>query len=193
MTNFTHHYGAFGFGGRRYWKKSFQSNPQEWEHLSCFVSGNLALGATFLNNWQRPVRHTTNPSHSDENSHSDSDSDPSSPLPSSHLPESNAEPLPNETSQLAPQEVLAELFEEAVALGETCRDLYHLSPVGLGAETMSMGNNQSSNYSRVDDRYLMRPEVVESLFYLYRLTGDTKYQEWVWEIFEVCSYLSFFF
>ncbi|GAA5813991.1 hypothetical protein MFLAVUS_007481 [Mucor flavus] len=35
-----------------------------------------------------------------------------------------------------------------------------------------------------DKRYLLRPETVESLFILYRMTGDQKYQEYGWEIYE---------
>lgn len=35
-----------------------------------------------------------------------------------------------------------------------------------------------------DERYLLRPETLESLFILYRITGDQKYQEYGWEIFE---------
>ncbi|KAA6401988.1 MAG: putative Mannosyl-oligosaccharide 1,2-alpha-mannosidase [Streblomastix strix] len=35
-----------------------------------------------------------------------------------------------------------------------------------------------------DDRFMLRPEVVESLFYLYRTTGDIKYQERAWKIFQ---------
>ncbi|KAG1223028.1 hypothetical protein G6F35_004919 [Rhizopus arrhizus] len=34
-----------------------------------------------------------------------------------------------------------------------------------------------------DRRYLLRPETVESLYILYRVTGDPKYQEYGWEIF----------
>ncbi|ORX54910.1 seven-hairpin glycosidase [Hesseltinella vesiculosa] len=35
-----------------------------------------------------------------------------------------------------------------------------------------------------DRNYHLRPETVESLYVLYRLTGDQKYQEYAWEIFE---------
>lgn len=31
---------------------------------------------------------------------------------------------------------------------------------------------------------LLRPETVEALFVLWRTTGDAKYREWGWEIFE---------
>lgn len=35
-----------------------------------------------------------------------------------------------------------------------------------------------------DRHNLLRPETVESLFYLYRFTGDRKYQDWGWEILQ---------
>ncbi|ETN38224.1 uncharacterized protein HMPREF1541_06255 [Cyphellophora europaea CBS 101466] len=35
-----------------------------------------------------------------------------------------------------------------------------------------------------DEHNLQRPETVESLFYMYHITGDTKYREWGWEMFE---------
>ena len=31
---------------------------------------------------------------------------------------------------------------------------------------------------------LQRPETVESIFYMYRATKDSKYQEWGWKIFQ---------
>lgn len=35
-----------------------------------------------------------------------------------------------------------------------------------------------------DRHNLLRPETVESLFYLHRLTGERKYQDWGWEILQ---------
>lgn len=35
-----------------------------------------------------------------------------------------------------------------------------------------------------DKHNLQRPETVESLFYMWRITGDVKYREWGWEMFE---------
>jgi mannosyl-oligosaccharide alpha-1,2-mannosidase len=31
--------------------------------------------------------------------------------------------------------------------------------------------------------YILRPEVLESIYYAYRVTGDRKYQDWSWELF----------
>ncbi|KAJ7212097.1 glycoside hydrolase [Mycena pura] len=33
-------------------------------------------------------------------------------------------------------------------------------------------------------RYMLRPETIESLFLAYRLTGDEKYRNWAWDIFQ---------
>ncbi len=35
-----------------------------------------------------------------------------------------------------------------------------------------------------DSHYLLRPETIESLWYLYYVTGNRTYQEWGWEIFQ---------
>lgn len=35
-----------------------------------------------------------------------------------------------------------------------------------------------------DVKYLLRPETVESLFMLFRITGDSVYREYGWEIYE---------
>jgi mannosyl-oligosaccharide alpha-1,2-mannosidase len=38
--------------------------------------------------------------------------------------------------------------------------------------------------NRNDRHNLQRPETIESLFYMYRITGDEIYREWGWEIFK---------
>ncbi len=35
-----------------------------------------------------------------------------------------------------------------------------------------------------DAHNLLRPEVIESLYYMYYITNDTMYQEWGWTIFQ---------
>lgn len=39
------------------------------------------------------------------------------------------------------------------------------------------------NISATDTHSLLRPETAESLFVMWRVTGDTRYQEWGWHIF----------
>ena len=35
-----------------------------------------------------------------------------------------------------------------------------------------------------DNRYILRPEAIESVFLLYRITGDSRYQEAAWQMFQ---------
>ncbi|GAN06720.1 glycoside hydrolase family 47 protein [Mucor ambiguus] len=51
---------------------------------------------------------------------------------------------------------------------------YKLPPVKKRPDSLFFG----------DKRYILRPETVESLFILYRITGDQKYQEYGWEIYQ---------
>lgn len=41
-----------------------------------------------------------------------------------------------------------------------------------------------------DKYYILRPEVIESYFYMWRITKDPKYREWGWEAVQVRSPLS---
>ena len=34
---------------------------------------------------------------------------------------------------------------------------------------------------------MLRPEVIESFYYAYRATGDTKYQDWAWDAFRAIN------
>ena len=46
--------------------------------------------------------------------------------------------------------------------------------------------NQQSCLQPNDAHYLLRPETVESLWYLYYFSGNKTYQDWGWKIFQVC-------
>ncbi|KAI1453300.1 glycoside hydrolase family 47 protein [Annulohypoxylon moriforme] len=38
-----------------------------------------------------------------------------------------------------------------------------------------------------DGAYVLRPEVMESFYYAYRATGDSKYQDWAWDAFQAIN------
>lgn len=42
--------------------------------------------------------------------------------------------------------------------------------------------NQNGFYI-TDPLYDLRPEVIESFYYAYRITGNTTYQDWAWDAF----------
>jgi hypothetical protein len=41
-----------------------------------------------------------------------------------------------------------------------------------------------------DKRYILRPEAIESVFMMYRLTGDAEWQEKAWKIFEKIEFVT---
>ncbi|KAK9267146.1 hypothetical protein L1049_009565 [Liquidambar formosana] len=86
-------------------------------------------------------------------------------------------------------------------LAKTCFEMYSVTSTGLAPEIAYFhvegfseggldGGNKSSEYVNdiiikpADRHNLLRPETVESLFVLYRITEDSKYREWGWQIFE---------
>ncbi|GAA6082506.1 mannosidase, alpha, class 1B, member 1b [Tachysurus ichikawai] len=81
-----------------------------------------------------------------------------------------------------------EHMELAQELMETCYQMYAQMETGLSPEivhfNMQTGSTQDVDVKLADRHNLLRPETVESLFYLYRLTKDKKYQSWGWEIFK---------
>ncbi|ORY02820.1 glycoside hydrolase [Basidiobolus meristosporus CBS 931.73] len=96
-------------------------------------------------------------------------------------------------------------MELAKKLVQTCYNTYATTKTGLGPENVawytesdSLDNLSPENARDVLDHgfyprtpyYILRPETVESIFYLYRLTGDRKYQEWGWNIFSALEKFS---
>lgn len=82
----------------------------------------------------------------------------------------------------------AEHMELAQQLMETCYQMYAQMETGLSPEivhfNMQTDSTQDVDVKPADRHNLLRPETVESLFYLYRFTKDRKYQSWGWEIFQ---------
>ncbi|KAG8634669.1 mannosyl-oligosaccharide 1,2-alpha-mannosidase MNS3 isoform X2 [Manihot esculenta] len=86
-------------------------------------------------------------------------------------------------------------------LAKTCFEMYSVTSTGLAPEIAYFhtkeyyeggldGGNKGSKFvddiiiKHADRHNLLRPETVESLFVLYRVTEDPKYREWGWQIFE---------
>jgi hypothetical protein len=57
-------------------------------------------------------------------------------------------------------------------------------PKGPSSPSASSCYNRPGEPAPYDARYILRPETVESLFLAYRLTGDSKYREVGWRIFQ---------
>lgn len=70
----------------------------------------------------------------------------------------------------------------AEELAWTCYNFYQSTPTKLAGENYFFNAGQDMNVGTSWN--ILRPETVESLFYLWRLTGNKTYQEWGWNIFE---------
>lgn len=67
----------------------------------------------------------------------------------------------------------------AAEITETCYQMYHRQTIGLSPEHVNM---RSNNLRSSNPFYGQRPEVIESIFYMWRLTHDIKYRQWSFEI-----------
>ena len=102
-------------------------------------------------------------------------------------------------------------MELARELTKTCWGMYKASATGLApeivhfiiddpphmesdgklsSEDVSFDGSTNSSWmadytiKKQDSHNLQRPETVESLFYMWRITGDVMYREWGWEMFK---------
>lgn len=77
-----------------------------------------------------------------------------------------------------------------------CEDTYNSTLTGIGPEGFAWSVNGTSGvptdqidfYTKAgfyitSSAYILRPEVLESFYYAYRVTGDQKYREWAWNAF----------
>jgi mannosyl-oligosaccharide alpha-1,2-mannosidase len=85
-------------------------------------------------------------------------------------------------------------------ISEGCAWTYKNAPNGIMPEVFSMtacptlsacehtlepGSNPFRDVG--DGRYVLRPEAIESIFYMYRITGESRYQDIAWEMFQAIS------
>ncbi|KAL3472021.1 mannosyl-oligosaccharide alpha-1,2-mannosidase 1B [Aspergillus californicus] len=78
-------------------------------------------------------------------------------------------------------------------LVSACHETYNATLTGIGPEqfswdSSSVPEDQQELYERAgfyidSGSYILRPEVIESFYYAWRVTGDETYREWVWNAF----------
>ena len=86
---------------------------------------------------------------------------------------------------------LASSSSTAVAT-RTRKDATGIGPEVFSWNTTTLPANQTEFYRRAGfwievPSYDLRPEVIESYYYAYRATGDSKYQDWAWEGFQAIN------
>lgn len=79
-------------------------------------------------------------------------------------------------------------FDYGEKLTYSCYKMYKDTPTGLSPEIVVWNTDGTKakdfHIKPLDKHNLQRPETVESLFYLYRLTGDEKWRQYGYEIFK---------
>eukprot|EP00698_Gefionella_okellyi_P012129 TRINITY_DN3238_c0_g1_i2.p1 TRINITY_DN3238_c0_g1~~TRINITY_DN3238_c0_g1_i2.p1 ORF type:complete len:551 (+),score=95.88 TRINITY_DN3238_c0_g1_i2:78-1655(+) len=86
-------------------------------------------------------------------------------------------------AQYAPTEKLKkEHLRLGEEIGETCYQMYHRSPCGISPESVYFRGGE--DFSAGAAYYILRPETVETFFYLWRITKDQKWRDYGWEVME---------
>ncbi|ORY07453.1 glycoside hydrolase [Basidiobolus meristosporus CBS 931.73] len=78
-------------------------------------------------------------------------------------------------------------LELAEELLRTCWATYTSTVTGIAPEIVHFNMDASEDHDIIikpaDAHNLLRPETIESMFYLWRITKDPKYRDWGWEMF----------
>lgn len=78
-----------------------------------------------------------------------------------------------------------DIIEVAMDLAATCYRFYAESPCGLSPDVVEFDLNGTIAVRM--PKHILRPEAIESFFYLYRYTKDERYREWGWSIVEALN------
>jgi mannosyl-oligosaccharide alpha-1,2-mannosidase len=80
-----------------------------------------------------------------------------------------------------------------LSLTAGCYNTYASTVTGIGPEQFGWDENrvpddqkdffEKHGFYILSGAYVLRPEVLESYYYAYRVTGDTRYQDWAWNGF----------
>ena len=72
-------------------------------------------------------------------------------------------------------------MELGAQIAHTCHESYDRSTLKLGPEAFRFGGRDAVATQQNEKYYILRPEVVETYFVMWRLTKDPKYRQWGWE------------
>lgn len=86
-------------------------------------------------------------------------------------------------SQTIPAAEAAQHMDVARQLGDTCHESYARTNTGLGPESFRFSEGLEAKALKSSEKYyILRPEVLEGWFYLWRYTKDQKYRDWAWDM-----------
>ncbi|XP_054153998.1 mannosyl-oligosaccharide 1,2-alpha-mannosidase IA-like [Oppia nitens] len=71
-------------------------------------------------------------------------------------------------------------MELAANITETCYESYRRTATHIGPEAFQFTSFQEAIAFDDERQYILRPEVIESYFYMWRFTHDQRYREYAW-------------
>ncbi|XP_066932693.1 mannosyl-oligosaccharide 1,2-alpha-mannosidase IA-like [Clytia hemisphaerica] len=85
-------------------------------------------------------------------------------------------------SKHAPSDLQERHMELGKEIARTCRESYRNSATHIGPESFRFEGPHEAKALRQNEKYyILRPEVVETYFVMWRLTHDQKYRDWAWD------------
>jgi len=76
-------------------------------------------------------------------------------------------------------------FDERIQIYKVMN--FYFTVTKLGPEAFRFDSSTEAKAVKQNEKYyILRPEVIETYFYMWRLTKDPKYREWGWEAVQVC-------
>ncbi|ESO83439.1 hypothetical protein LOTGIDRAFT_222667 [Lottia gigantea] len=67
-------------------------------------------------------------------------------------------------------------------IAKTCHESYDRSATKLGPEAFRFDSSTQAKATRQNEKYyILRPEVIETYFYMWRITKKQMYRDWAWE------------
>ncbi|KAK7790855.1 hypothetical protein R5R35_010728 [Gryllus longicercus] len=85
-------------------------------------------------------------------------------------------------AQTLKNDMSSRYMEIADGITNTCHESYDRTAAKLGPEAFRFTDSSEARALKSSEKYyILRPEVIESYFIMWRLTKDQKYREWGWE------------
>ncbi|XP_006728005.1 mannosyl-oligosaccharide 1,2-alpha-mannosidase IA [Leptonychotes weddellii] len=85
----------------------------------------------------------------------------------------------------APTGLTQHYLQLGAEIARTCYESYNRTYMKLGPEAFRFDGGVEAIATRQNEKYyILRPEVVETYMYMWRLTHDPKYRKWAWEAVE---------
>uniref|UniRef100_A0A8C7GKR4 alpha-1,2-Mannosidase n=1 Tax=Oncorhynchus kisutch TaxID=8019 RepID=A0A8C7GKR4_ONCKI len=89
----------------------------------------------------------------------------------------------------SPDDKAGHYLQLGAEIAHTCHESYDRTVLKLGPEAFKFDSGLEAVAVRQNEKYyILRPEVIETYWYMWRFTHDPKYRQWGWEAAQVNKY-----